>query len=95
MNLNPTPLPGKIANYLDYEIELTSDKIALFVWLDAGSISGRFSENGFHILQGKKKIILHTMEATTPKEIRKNVNFKTLSDVYSSVRTGTKFYMKK
>ena len=90
MNVNPKPLPGKIANYFDYEIELISDKIALFVWLETGSIRGRFSENGFHVLQGKKKIILHAMEATTPKEIRKNVHLKTLSDIYNSVKTQSK-----
>lgn len=90
MIINPKPLPGKIANYPDYEIELTSNKIALFVWLETETIQGRFSENGFHILQGKKKIIFHAMEATTPDEIMKNVHLKTLSDVYSSERSDSK-----
>ncbi|XP_043477175.1 beta-mannosidase [Leptopilina heterotoma] len=82
MEVNPKSLPGKMANYSDYEIELTSDNIALFVWLEMGSLKGRFSENGFHILKGKKKIILHAFEAMTPKEIMKHVYLKVLSDVY-------------
>lgn len=82
MEVNPKSLPGKMANYSDYEIELTSENIALFVWLEMGSLKGRFSENGFHMLQGKKKIILHAFEAMTPKEIMKHVYLKVLSDVY-------------
>ena len=84
MTVNPKPLPGKLANYLDYEIELTSNEIALFVWLEVVSISGRFSENGFHMLQGKRTVILHAMEAVTIEEIINNVYIKTLSDVHNS-----------
>lgn len=82
MNINIKSLPGKYANYPDFEIELTSNNIALFVWLELGKLKGRFSENGFHILQGKKKIILHAMEALTPNVIKEHIYLKSLSDVY-------------
>ena len=82
MTVKPEPLPGKLGKNSDYEIELTSNNIALFVYLGTGPIRGRFSENGFHMLQGKKKVILHALQDVTPEEIMKNVYIKTLSDVH-------------
>lgn len=82
MKVNSKTMPGEKANYSDYEIKLTTKNIALFVWLEMGPLKGKFSENGFHILQGEKTIILHALEAMTPKEILKNVYLKSLSDVY-------------
>ncbi|KAI4490346.1 hypothetical protein M0802_010723 [Mischocyttarus mexicanus] len=54
IKINGKQLPGKLFNYPDYEIELTTNNIALFVWLEVKSIDGHFSENGFHMFHEKK-----------------------------------------
>lgn len=76
-----------MSNYPDYEIELTTNNIALFVWLEVRSISGRFSENGFHMFEQTKYIKFHAYEATTPNILQKNIHVTTLSDIYNSNRT--------
>ncbi|XP_046834343.1 beta-mannosidase [Vespa crabro] len=87
IKINTNYLPGKLSNYPDYEIELTTNNIALFVWLEVKSISGRFSENGFHMFEQTKYIKFHAYEATTPNILRKNIQVTTLSDIYNSNRT--------
>ncbi|XP_015178128.1 PREDICTED: beta-mannosidase isoform X2 [Polistes dominula] len=82
IKINVNQLPGKLSNYPDYEIELTTNEIALFVWLEVKTIDGRFSENGFHIFQKTKYIKFHAYEATTPDMLTKNIQITTLSDVY-------------
>ncbi|XP_014609878.1 PREDICTED: beta-mannosidase-like [Polistes canadensis] len=82
IKINGNQLPGKLSNYPDYEIELTTNNIALFVWLEVKSIDGHFSENGFHVFQEKKYIKFHAYEATTPDMLKKNIQITTLSDVY-------------
>lgn len=77
-------LPGKLSNYPDFKLVLSTDNIALFVWLEVGNIRGRFSENGFHIFEREKEIIFHTYEATTPELLRNNIRLTTLSDIYST-----------
>ncbi|XP_067207111.1 beta-mannosidase [Linepithema humile] len=77
-------LPGKLSNYPDVKIVLSTDNIALFVWLEVGNIRGRFSENGFHMFQREKEIIFHAHEATTVELLRKNIKLTALSDIYNT-----------
>ncbi|XP_029170747.1 beta-mannosidase [Nylanderia fulva] len=77
-------LPGKLSNYPDFKIELSTDNIALFVWLEVGNIRGRFSENGFHMFEKKKEIIFHAYEGTTIELLRSNIRLVTLSDIYNA-----------
>lgn len=75
------------SNDSDYTIELRSDRIALFVWLDFGpdvTIDGRFSENGFHMFHGVKNVVFHSHEATTADKIRGYIQVTTLSDIYDN-----------
>ncbi|KAJ8925684.1 hypothetical protein NQ315_009531 [Exocentrus adspersus] len=61
-----------------YQIEITTDNIALFVWLDTDEIKGRFSENGrLCVLGMSTALVLQTlpkidendvMSTKTPKE---------------------------
>lgn len=77
-------LPGKLSNYPDFKLVLSTDNIALFVWLEVGNIRGRFSENGFHMFERKKEIIFHAYEGTTIELLRSNVRLATLSDIYNA-----------
>lgn len=86
IKINNNHIPGKYFNYPDYEIEVTTDNIALFVWMEVANIRGRFSENGFHMFENKKKIIFHAREPTSPKELLKSITVTTTSDIYNPNR---------
>lgn len=66
-----------------FDIILKTDNIALFVWLEFSTISGRFSENGFHILKGTKKIKFYSFEEVTVDYVIKNLLVTSLSQIYS------------
>ncbi|KAF3427623.1 hypothetical protein E2986_08369 [Frieseomelitta varia] len=82
IKMNDNHLPGKSFNYPDIEFELITDNITLFVWLEAGNICGRFSENGFHMFENKKSIIFLACEFITPEVLRKSLKVTTLSGIY-------------
>ncbi|KAG7202549.1 hypothetical protein KM043_009746 [Ampulex compressa] len=82
IRVNKRLLPGKYSNYPDYEIEVMTNHIALFVWLEITKLRGRFSENGFHMFHNQKRIIFHAYEAVTPRELHENIRLTTLCDVY-------------
>jgi len=77
-------LPGKFSNHSDFKLVLSTDNIALFIWLEVGNIYGHFSENGFHMFEEEKEIIFHTYEAITPKLLKNNIKLTTLSNIYST-----------
>ncbi|KAG5332261.1 MANBA mannosidase, partial [Acromyrmex heyeri] len=84
MKIEENYLPGKLSNYADFKIVLSTDKIALFVWLEIGNIRGRFSENGFHMFAKRKKIIFHAYEATTVELLQSNIKLTHISDIYNA-----------
>lgn len=86
VKINTNHLPGKFSNYPDYEIELTTNNIALFVFLQVESIRGRFSENGFHMFEERKYIQFHAYESITPDILQKDIQVITLSDIYNPER---------
>ncbi|KOC59716.1 Beta-mannosidase [Habropoda laboriosa] len=86
VQINDYHLPGKNFNNPDIELELTTDNVALFVWLEAGNICGHFSENGFHMFENKKRVVFLPCKAITSKALRKNLKITTLSDIYNTNR---------
>lgn len=70
------------SNPSDFEIEVSSKKIALFVWLELGNVTGQFSENGFHILRNKKNIFFKSSQPISVKDIEKNIIVTSLSRIY-------------
>jgi len=49
--------PGFIKSINGYEITLTSDQLAVGVYLNVGDIEGRFSDNYFDLIPGKSKTV--------------------------------------
>lgn len=62
-----------------YEIEISSDKIALFVWLES-SIDGRFSENGFLQNTPSKMVRFYPESNTSSDEVLKSLSITNLLD---------------
>ncbi|XP_078033750.1 beta-mannosidase [Augochlora pura] len=84
VKVNDYYIPGKYSNYPDVVCELTTNNVAFFVWLEAGNICGRFSENGFHMFERRKTVVFHACEGITPQLFQDFLKITTLSDVYNS-----------
>ncbi|CAK9808196.1 MANBA [Anthophora plagiata] len=84
VKVNDHHLPGQNFNNSNIELELTTNNIALFVWLEAGNICGHFSENGFHLFENKKRVVFLSCEVITSKVFKENLKITTLSDIYNS-----------
>lgn len=68
-----------------FEIELTSDAMAPFVYLDflPKNVAGRFSDNGFLLLPSQpKKISFYPWAPVLSAQISANLKIKTISDTY-------------
>lgn len=57
-----------------YEIEIASDNIAAFVWLDAHNLDGKFSENGFFMMESTKSVYFYPEKDYKIHEIRDNID---------------------
>ncbi|XP_017879617.1 beta-mannosidase [Ceratina calcarata] len=82
VKVNNYQLPGRYYNYSDIQLELVTDNVALFVWMEAGNICGRFSENGFHMFETRKRIVFFACESITPEIFSQHLDIITLSDIY-------------
>jgi beta-mannosidase len=76
----------KSLNDSHFEIILSSDAIALFVWLDLNinNFFGKFSDNGFHMTSPNKKIIFMTPSKVTADYLRENLKVISLMNIYDS-----------
>jgi len=52
-----------------YEVEVVSDKPALFVWVEAVGIKGRFNDNGFHMFALERSLLFYAKEYTSVEEL--------------------------
>ncbi|XP_053372785.1 beta-mannosidase-like [Mercenaria mercenaria] len=66
-----------------FEIHLITDAIAPFVWLEAYSIKGRFSDNGFLMFQAEKTIVFYAWESTDVDTLKDIISVKSLMDIYN------------
>lgn len=82
MKIQPSVDRNESSNPLDFEIEVSAENFAFFVWLEIGNVTGQFSENGFHILEDKKNIVFKASQPTTVKDIEKNIVVTSLSRIY-------------
>ncbi len=74
----------KQANVNVYEIEMSSEAVAPFVYMDFklnSKISGHFPDNGFFVFSSPITIQFHTKSNITTQAIKDNLTLKTLTDV--------------
>uniref|UniRef100_A0A6P7FVN4 beta-mannosidase n=1 Tax=Diabrotica virgifera virgifera TaxID=50390 RepID=A0A6P7FVN4_DIAVI len=64
---------NKLSDKGEFRIEITSDKFALFVWIDSPAVTGIFSENGFLIINTKTEVYFKTEEPTTADDLLKTL----------------------
>lgn len=64
-------------------IEISTDKLAKYVYLEAENIEGRFSDNFFDLLPGESKIVLfYPRNPRTLSEFEKSLRILSLRDTY-------------
>ncbi|XP_021509299.1 beta-mannosidase [Meriones unguiculatus] len=68
---------------------LKTSAIAPFVWLDVGSIPGRFSDNGFLMIEPMRSVLFYPWKATSKSELQQAFSVTSLTDLYE----GTRFYL--
>ncbi|XP_034941418.1 beta-mannosidase [Chelonus insularis] len=87
LNLPVCPMTATIDS-MNYSITIKSPcGIQLFVWFDLpGYIPGSFSENGFHILKGSKKIKFNPKFHFNLTSFVTEVKFMSLNQIYASLQ---------
>ncbi|XP_077564267.1 beta-mannosidase-like [Haemaphysalis longicornis] len=64
-----------------FDVHIRTDNIALFVWLNAGDLSGRFSDNGFLLKDRTKVIEFYTSEENvTCQGLRERITIDTVAN---------------
>ncbi|XP_060593754.1 beta-mannosidase-like [Ruditapes philippinarum] len=66
-----------------FELQLRTDAVAPFVWLEARGIKGRFSDNGFLMFLPQKTILFYAWETTDADILKERVTIKSLMDIYN------------
>ncbi|KAM6221639.1 beta-mannosidase [Rhynchocyon petersi] len=65
-----------------FVFDLETSAVALFVWLDVGSISGRFSDNGFLMTEKKRTVLFYPWKPTSTSELEQSFRVTSLTDIY-------------
>nr|CAD7426538.1 unnamed protein product [Timema monikensis] len=60
-------------------VQLTTDNIALFVWLEVAGIQGQFSDNGFHMVTPYKNITFRGERAVASHDLLAAITITTLN----------------
>lgn len=70
-------------DFQTFQIKLSTNNIALFVWLEMKNIKGRFSRNGFHMFENNVTITFHSYVPITLEILRESIEMTNLSDLYN------------
>jgi beta-mannosidase len=57
-----------------------TDAVAPFVWLDAGDLKGRWSDNGFLMTEATRTVTFLAFEPTTPSQLESSISVTSLLD---------------
>jgi len=60
-----------------YSIKVAADYPAIFVWLEAPGISGRFNNNGFHQITSEHEVIFQAKEPTSVAQLEDILSVRT------------------
>ncbi|KAL4228975.1 hypothetical protein ACF0H5_012015 [Mactra antiquata] len=66
-----------------FEIKLTTEEVAVFVWIEAEGIKGRFSDNGFFMFTETKTLLFFAWITVDQKTLLESLNVKSLFDIYT------------
>ena len=72
-------------SHTDFEIKLSSNQIAPYVWLDAYKVKGRFSDNGFLMIKRQASISFSSWEPVDLTTFKASLTVKSLLDVYHHI----------
>ena len=72
--------PGTKAN--TFQVEITTDRVALFVWLEANDIAGQFSDNGFLLVTATRKVEFIANQDVTSDDLKDSITIMSLADTY-------------
>ncbi|XP_026917390.2 beta-mannosidase isoform X3 [Acinonyx jubatus] len=65
-----------------FVFDLETSAVAPFVWLDVGSIPGRFSDNGFLMTEKTGTILFYPWKPTSKSELEQSFHVTSLTDTY-------------
>ncbi|KAG8519394.1 Beta-mannosidase, partial [Galemys pyrenaicus] len=65
-----------------FAFDLQTSAVAPFVWLDVGSIPGRFSDNGFLMTQKTQRVLFHPWAPTSRPALERALRVTSLTDLY-------------
>ncbi|EHB13916.1 Beta-mannosidase, partial [Heterocephalus glaber] len=65
-----------------FAFELETSAVAPFVWLDVGSIPGRFSDNGFLLTEKTRTVLFHPWAPTSTSALEHSLRVTSLADIY-------------
>lgn len=65
-----------------FVFDLKTSAVAPFVWLDVGSIPGRFSDNGFLMTEKTRTILFYPWRPTSRSELERAFQVTSLTDIY-------------
>ncbi|XP_010639888.1 beta-mannosidase [Fukomys damarensis] len=65
-----------------FAFELETSAVAPFVWLDVGSIPGRFSDNGFLMTEKTRTVLFHPWAPTSKSDLEQSFRVTSLTDIY-------------
>lgn len=63
-----------------FDITVETDKIALFVWIEAAGIPGRFSKNGFLQYRPQEQVQFFARGTTTVESLRRGLTVVSLKN---------------
>ncbi|XP_075837393.1 beta-mannosidase [Microtus pennsylvanicus] len=65
-----------------FVFDLRTSAVAPFVWLDVGSIPGRFSDNGFLMIEKMRSVLFYPWKLTSKSELQQAFTVTSLTDTY-------------
>ncbi|XP_026972822.1 beta-mannosidase isoform X4 [Sagmatias obliquidens] len=65
-----------------FVFHLKTSAVAPFVWLDVGSIPGRFSDNGFLMTEETRTVFFYPWKPTNESELERSFHVTSLADIY-------------
>ncbi|KAI5937852.1 Beta-mannosidase [Manis javanica] len=64
-----------------FVFDLETSAVAPFVWLDVGSIPGRFSDNGFLMTEKTRTVLFYPWKPTNTSELEQSFHVTSLTDI--------------